>query len=188
MRAGLAQSEARSKLHFAPEVEARLLKFAEDELHAKPGWLTHLRRITVLPLQQRLVYRQCDEALTVPLRAPPWPRAAAGRAASTSGASAWRAASSSYLGSVVRVAQFSAFERMFALWHVAHVPFVYLLLISAIVHVIAVPPTDGPMKPWAASTALRAGRWLLVAALGMMAAWGSSAWAQTIESVLRPAT
>ena len=42
------------------------------------------------------------------------------------------------------------------------------------------------MKPWAASTALRAGRWLLVAALGMMAAWGSSAWAQTIESVLRP--
>ena len=31
----------------ALEVEARLLKFAEDELHAKPGWLTHLRRITV---------------------------------------------------------------------------------------------------------------------------------------------
>ena len=52
VRAGGAERGA-LKLHFAPEVEARLLKFAEDELHAKPGWLTHLRRITVLPLQQR---------------------------------------------------------------------------------------------------------------------------------------
>lgn len=137
VRAGLAQSEARSKLHFAPEVEARLLKFAEDELHAKPGWLTHLRRITVLPLQQRLVYRQCDEALTVPLRA-----MAKGRGWSRSQYIGRKRVArrfiDSYLGSVVRVAQFSAFERMFALWHVAHVPFVYLLLISAIVHVIAV--------------------------------------------------
>jgi hypothetical protein len=43
-----------------------------------------------------------------------------------------------YLASVVRVAQFTAYERVFALWHVAHVPFVYLLVVSAIVHVVAV--------------------------------------------------
>lgn len=136
-RAGLAQSEARSKLHFAPEVEAMLLKFAEDELHAKGGWLTHLRRATLLPLKQKYVYRQCDEALTVPLRAMAkgrgWSRAQyIGRKRVA------RRFIESYLGSVVRVAQFTAFERLFALWHVAHVPFVYLLVISAIVHVIAV--------------------------------------------------
>jgi hypothetical protein len=39
---------------------------------------------------------------------------------------------------VVRVAQYSAYERLFALWHLAHLPFVYLLIISAVVHVIAV--------------------------------------------------
>jgi hypothetical protein len=39
---------------------------------------------------------------------------------------------------VVRVAQYNAYERVFALWHVAHLPFVYLLVISAVVHVIAV--------------------------------------------------
>ena len=32
----------------------------------------------------------------------------------------------------------SAYERLFALWHVAHIPFVYLLVVSAIVHVVAV--------------------------------------------------
>lgn len=137
VRAGLTQSEARSKLHFAPEVEALLLKFAEDELHAKSGWLTHLRRITLLPLKQSLVYRQCDEALKVPLRAMAkgrgWSRAQyVGRKRVA------RRFIDNYLTSVVRVAQFTAFERLFALWHVAHVPFVYLLVISAIVHVIAV--------------------------------------------------
>lgn len=37
-----------------------------------------------------------------------------------------------------RTAQFAAYERMFALWHVLHVPFVYMLAISAVVHVVAV--------------------------------------------------
>jgi hypothetical protein len=43
-----------------------------------------------------------------------------------------------YLDAVVRVAQYNAYERVFALWHMAHLPFVYLLVISAVVHVIAV--------------------------------------------------
>jgi hypothetical protein len=37
-----------------------------------------------------------------------------------------------------RTAQFAAYERLFALWHVLHVPFVYMLGISAVVHVVAV--------------------------------------------------
>jgi hypothetical protein len=43
-----------------------------------------------------------------------------------------------YLAAVVSVAQFSVYERVFALWHVAHVPFVYLLVVSSVVHVVAV--------------------------------------------------
>lgn len=42
-----------------------------------------------------------------------------------------------YLSSVQRAAQFSAFERLFRLWHVLHSPFVWLLGVSGIVHVIA---------------------------------------------------
>jgi len=43
-----------------------------------------------------------------------------------------------YLNAVQQAAQFSIYERLFRLWHVLHTPFVWLLGISAIVHVIAV--------------------------------------------------
>ncbi len=39
---------------------------------------------------------------------------------------------------VQRAAQFAAYERLFALWHVFHVPFVYMLAASAVIHVVAV--------------------------------------------------
>ena len=41
-------------------------------------------------------------------------------------------------GAMQRAAQFSTYERLFALWHLAHVPFVYLFVLTAIAHVVAV--------------------------------------------------
>lgn len=43
-----------------------------------------------------------------------------------------------HLRRVRRVATFAAYERLFSLWHQVHLPFFYLLLVTAIVHVIAV--------------------------------------------------
>ncbi len=43
-----------------------------------------------------------------------------------------------YLAAVQQAAQFSSYERLFRLWHILHSPFVWLLAISGIVHVIAV--------------------------------------------------
>ena len=43
-----------------------------------------------------------------------------------------------YLEAVLEAAQFTAYERLFRLWHILHTPFVWLLGISGIVHVIAV--------------------------------------------------
>jgi hypothetical protein len=42
-----------------------------------------------------------------------------------------------YLGAVQQAAQFSSYERLFRMWHILHSPFVWLLAISGIVHVIA---------------------------------------------------
>ena len=39
---------------------------------------------------------------------------------------------------VLMAAQLATWERAFSLWHVVHIPFLYLLVISGIVHVIAV--------------------------------------------------
>ncbi|MDP1693833.1 MAG: hypothetical protein Q8L49_18120 [Burkholderiaceae bacterium] len=136
-RAGLVESNARSRLHFSPAVEARLLAFEQHELRAKPNWLTHLRQVTVLPVQQQIAYLRCVAELHRRLR-----EMAAAQQWSTSDLQGRerraRRLADRYLDAVVRVAQYSAYERVFALWHLAHLPFVYLLVVSAVVHVIAV--------------------------------------------------
>jgi hypothetical protein len=136
-RAGLVEDNARSRLHFCPAVEERLLAFEQRELHSQPGWATHLRQVTLLPLQQWLTYLRCVRDLRKPLH-------------QLAGQYQWSASElrrrkrrarrlvDHYLNAVVRVAQYGAYERVFALWHLAHLPFVYLLVISAVVHVIAV--------------------------------------------------
>jgi len=43
-----------------------------------------------------------------------------------------------YLESVVKASQLTVWERLFSLWHLVHVPFLYLLVFSGVVHVIAV--------------------------------------------------
>jgi hypothetical protein len=43
-----------------------------------------------------------------------------------------------YTDAVLRVAQLSAWSRLFSLWHVLHVPFVFLMVVCAIAHVVAV--------------------------------------------------
>lgn len=136
-RLGLDQTEARSKLAFAPAVEARLLAFESRELADGRSAVTHARQAFFLTWQGWLVYQQCCTDLGVEFArlAPkkswtPEERASRTRAA--------RRLVQRYVNGVVRVAQFGAYERLFALWHVAHVPFVYLLVISAVVHVFAV--------------------------------------------------
>lgn len=37
-----------------------------------------------------------------------------------------------------RVAQFSLYERLFALWHILHLPIFFMMILSALVHVLAV--------------------------------------------------
>jgi hypothetical protein len=136
-RAGMVESDARSKLDFSPEVKARLLAFEQHELRANPGWMTHLRQVTVLPLQQSIAYLRCAAALRRRLREMAKEQAWTPEDLQRRQRRALRLADR-YLDAVVRVAQYGAYERLFALWHLAHLPFVYLLIISAIVHVIAV--------------------------------------------------
>jgi len=50
---------------------------------------------------------------------------------------AWKAAKR-HVGAVQSVIQFQLWERLFALWHVAHLPLSFLLFATAAVHVVAV--------------------------------------------------
>jgi hypothetical protein len=136
-RAGMDKEDVRSRLAFAPAVEERLKAFEQSELQAKPGWLTDLRRVTWLPLTQWWVYWQCVNDLRGPLtqidKRDKWSKKDRARRHYKS-----RQLVRQYVIAVVRVAQFTAYSRLFSLWHVAHIPFVYLLVASAIVHILAV--------------------------------------------------
>lgn len=136
-RAGLVEKDARSRLHFAPIVEAHLAAFEEHELQAEPGWATYLRQVAWLPVQRWIACRRCTaearlrlQQLAIGLK---WSEQDLHQRERRA-----RKLIERYLDAVVRVAQYTAYERVFALWHLAHLPFVYLLVISAVVHVIAV--------------------------------------------------
>lgn len=136
-RAGLDQEEARSRLAFAPRVEALLKDFEAVELQARPGWPTWFRQVLLLPIKQWWVYQRCVRQLHRPMRRlashRKWSREDLGHHERLA-----RKLVRRYLTAVVRVAQYTAYERLFSLWHVAHIPFVYLLVLSAVVHVVAV--------------------------------------------------
>ncbi|HTD12963.1 MAG TPA: hypothetical protein VK676_12930 [Steroidobacteraceae bacterium] len=42
------------------------------------------------------------------------------------------------LAATRRVAQFEGFERLFSLWHALHIPLMFMMIIAAVIHVIAV--------------------------------------------------
>jgi hypothetical protein len=126
-----------SALHYAPAVEQRLKGFEARELGGEPRRLRDLRQVLLLPVQRRYALWRCLRDLQAPLAA----RAAAGRWSADEYARRRRRAQrlvDDHLEAVVQVARRQAFWRVFALWHVAHLPFIYLLVISAVVHVIAV--------------------------------------------------
>ena len=137
VRAGFDQSEAVSKLQFAPDVEERLQAFEQHELQAAPTWLTHLRQIVWLPVKMRITYWICAYQLRKPLRKIARRKAWSPEALQQRERLA-RKLVRRYLRAVVRIAHYTAYERVLSLWHLVHIPFVYLLLFSVIAHVVAV--------------------------------------------------
>jgi len=125
------------RLRFAPEVAKSLLDFEAQALAEDGGFVPALRRVVLLPMRQRAVCRACSQDITERLRTiaaergwtPQTLRRCRRQAVSLT---------RSYLLSVVRVAQLSAYVRLFALWHMLHVPFLYLLIVTACFHVFAV--------------------------------------------------
>jgi hypothetical protein len=136
-RTGLASSEARSRLAFAPDVERRLNEFARRAEDTGNTGLVHPWRFFALGLHALVARRRCTAEATRALKelaaAEHWRADKLERRTSRC-----RALIAAHLDAVQRVAQLGVFERLFSIWHVAHVPLVYMLVLSAIAHVVAV--------------------------------------------------
>jgi hypothetical protein len=123
--------DTKSRLHFAPQIERWVRSFEEDALEHERAFPMNLLHFAWLGLSRRWVTFRCTRQLRRIWRLDSSPSA-------RKGVSTAYPLVPSYLREVQRVAQFGAYERLFSLWHVLHVPLIYLLAASTIFHIIAV--------------------------------------------------
>jgi hypothetical protein len=136
-QAGLDSGELHSKLSFAPRVEQWLREF-EAAATSRPRTFLHgLWRFFTLGLRARWTLRRSirEFARVYRMHARSFGWDAARQQRHLAGG---REFIERYVDGARRVAQFSRYERMFSLWHVLHVPLVWMMLFSAIAHVVAV--------------------------------------------------
>lgn len=134
-RLGLSGESLKSKFHFAPLIEERL-KTLEAYAADERGFLG-VGRLVAVTVRVRWVYwksmREVRRILAHAAVQRGWePREQVRRIRVA------RRVLKGYLRELQEVAQFRSYERLFSLWHVLHVPFVFMLVFSAIVHVVYV--------------------------------------------------
>lgn len=134
---GVQAKEAHRALAFAPGVEAQLECF-EAVLAKHVGgksWL--FAGFVTLPLErmraEQRVRHELKLALREHARQQGWSRERRSAEART-----LMTKLQSYFRLGQRVVQFDGAVRLFALWHVLHIPFVYVMVLCAVVHVVAV--------------------------------------------------
>jgi hypothetical protein len=120
-------------LALAPEVRDRLYAFESVALAGGGGGALPLLRTSGLEARaaRREVRELIDRAIA---EAPP----ALGPERRQQLRRHWRSHADHHIEQTLGVAQLRAWERLFSLWHVLHLPFVYVMVACAVVHVVAV--------------------------------------------------
>lgn len=133
---GMDTQAARSQFYFAPDIEKLLTGFESKNLKrgSAIGWPL---RFVLRPMRYYLTYARAKSVLRQALKQQAkkrkWDRAKLSRKVNKG-----KAFIRHYLDSVERVAQFRAYERILSLWHYLHVPLMLLLVVSGVIHVLAV--------------------------------------------------
>jgi hypothetical protein len=134
---GLQQVSVQSVVAESRDAGSALLDFERYALAGPPNLGLHLRAFTLVPMRRRWTYRHCAQLVRADIR-----RSAKLQRWSLDRASQeyreQRKAMRDYPRAVPGGAQDPGAPRLFAQWHVLHVPFVYLTLLCAVVHVVAV--------------------------------------------------
>ena len=122
--------DAKSRLHFAPRVEHWLRSFERNSMQLDHSFTSHLVSPLTIGLKRRILAFRCARELRRILKTERHPEFHGGASESTQLAS-------TYLRECQRVAQFSTYERVFSLWHVLHIPLIYILAACTIFHIMA---------------------------------------------------
>ena len=132
--------DVKSIFSFAPEIQQRLEQFRARTMGAsgegRPGMWNF---ITVSPrtkLLSRSLARDLHHIMYTKAHEQHWNDAQMKHLNKLY--KEYRKLIQSYLIAVRDVSQFHTYERLFSLWHILHIPFAYMMVSSAIYHVLAV--------------------------------------------------
>lgn len=132
-----SQENIASVFALRPEIEQRLKAFHERAFARLDNPLQRLWRFMVLRHQgnrlARSIRHEAKKALAAEARQQKWPYAQI-----LLNYTMARRQIDNYVNAIIQSAQLAGWAKLFSLWHVAHVPFIYLLVFSGIVHVVAV--------------------------------------------------
>ena len=131
------QEKISSALMGAPDIGDKLKKFRESAMSKEGALHSRMWRFMTMTWYRRKLTEHCSDelrkAVIILAKSQQWN--------AKQQEMHWQDAVykvSSYLEAAQQAGQFSTYERLFRLWHIAHSPFVWLLAFSAIVHVVAV--------------------------------------------------
>jgi hypothetical protein len=127
----------RSVYALQPDIEPRLKAFHDAAFDTTGSWLMQTWRFVTLHWKSRrlakAVRRDAKTALSKQFR-----KQGGRRREVIVNYRLARDQIDRYLESVVKASQLSVWEKLFSFWHVLHIPFLYLLVFSGVVHVVAV--------------------------------------------------
>jgi len=125
---------------FAPQIEQKLIEFRDRAMESSKGRTPGAWRFLMVDIRAKWIARtliiELEDAMYANATERQWNDAQMKRLDQLfyHNADFIR----SYLTTVRDLAQFSTYEKLFSLWHIFHVPLVYMLAFSSIWHVIAV--------------------------------------------------
>ncbi|MDP1767090.1 MAG: hypothetical protein Q8K83_09345 [Methylotenera sp.] len=121
-----SSGDVKSKLHFFPKVEKKISYFEYLALEKKRGFFEGVWFFLSFDVRRMLLAWQCKRHIYKQL----------GAERMNDVAKEASKLVSQYLVQIQTVAQFKKFEQIFSAWHILHIPLMYMMVATAIFHVI----------------------------------------------------
>ena len=121
-----SSGEVKSRLHFFPNVEKWLADFEHEALEAKRGIFAGVWFFLSFDIRRMLLLRRCGREIHHVL----------GASRMKDVEKEAKQLVEQYLLQIQTVAQFKKFEQIFSAWHILHIPLMYMMVATAIFHVI----------------------------------------------------
>lgn len=121
--------DVKSRLHFFPKVQEWIDAFEHEALEGQRGFIAGIWFFLSFDIRRMLLVRRCHANIHEVL-------ASSVRGSASAIAKEATQLVGEYLLQIQTVAQFKKFEQIFSAWHVLHLPFMYMMVATAIFHVI----------------------------------------------------